>query len=785
LKKTSNRSGRRMGAARTSPAPRLLPLGALAAGFGLLGTSALAQTAPAAPATAASAPAARSEATMAPVPVRTRADNNKESVRATTTTIGKGNQELRDIPQSITVITEKLLDDRNLDTMKEALRTTAGITFQAAEGQEEDIRLRGFALQSTGDIFLDGMRDPGFYDRDSFNWDRLEVIRGSASLLFGRGSTGGAVNQVNKQPRLLDQNELTMTVGNAGYVRGVGDFNIKTGENAALRVNALLNVADGEGNFIDKQGIAPTFRWGIGTADEFSVGLYHLQYKNGINYGFPWLNNQLNDAFKPDAYYGAASDYMAGGTTYGTLSHIRRFSSDSELKTVLRIGKYERDQRASAIRFCGPQVNNQTGVITPNAACPTQLTPVAQLTSIGPGTILTRGSQNKIQDMEGVYLQSDYSGKFEGFGLKHAVLAGGDLALDDFTRYATVTPVGVTIPNKPTTTIGTPDSGGSVNEALRDVRRSQNFDAKAIGLYLQDMIQVAPAWKVLAGLRWDQFDGTYRTYETRNPNPAANPPIPPVGTETIVPRVRKDSLWSKRFAVLYQPTDGVSYHASYATSFNTSGDTYSFDALGSNTPPESSRNIEIGGSVDWFQGRFTTRFALFHATKYNERNRDEESVTPTNYVLSGQRHAAGIELDFAGRITPEWELFAAYGYIPDAEVDKGASNGTTLIAGETVGERPAMTPVHSGSLWTTYKLTPKWRVGAGLTARGGVKPLLVNFHAPKFVTADLMAEYITGNLAFKLNVTNVTNKFYADQLYRGHYIPGKPRTIQLATTVTF
>ena len=134
MRRASNRQRRRMPEMNTA-APRLLPLGALAAGVGLLGAPAMAQTAPAGPAAAASAPVARSETMLAPVPVRARAETDKESVRATTTTIGKGNQELRDIPQSITVVTEKLIDDRNLDTMKDALRNTAGITFQAAEGQ--------------------------------------------------------------------------------------------------------------------------------------------------------------------------------------------------------------------------------------------------------------------------------------------------------------------------------------------------------------------------------------------------------------------------------------------------------------------------------------------------------------------------------------------------------------------------------------------------------------------------------------------------------------------------
>ncbi|MES2424785.1 MAG: TonB-dependent receptor plug domain-containing protein, partial [Pseudomonadota bacterium] len=155
-------------------------------------------------------------------------ERGKDSTRVTTTTIGKGKQQLRDIPQSITVVTEKLINDRNLDTVKDALRQTSGVTFLAAEGGEEDIRLRGFSLAGTGDIFLDGIRDPAFYDRDTFNLDRLEVLRGSASLLFGRGSTGGAVNQVSKIPRAITEHEVTTTLGSHDYRRIVGDFNINT-----------------------------------------------------------------------------------------------------------------------------------------------------------------------------------------------------------------------------------------------------------------------------------------------------------------------------------------------------------------------------------------------------------------------------------------------------------------------------------------------------------------------------------------------------------------------------
>jgi hypothetical protein len=159
--------------------------------------------------------ATASSKTLKPVVVKEKADapEGKDALRAVETTIGKGTQLLRDIPQSVTVVTERLIDERNLDTVQEALKSTSGISFQAAEGGEEDIKLRGFSLASTGDIFVDGMRDPAFYERDTFSLDRMEVMRGSASMLFGRGSTGGAVNLVNKAPTLFGDSQVDVTLG--------------------------------------------------------------------------------------------------------------------------------------------------------------------------------------------------------------------------------------------------------------------------------------------------------------------------------------------------------------------------------------------------------------------------------------------------------------------------------------------------------------------------------------------------------------------------------------------
>jgi catecholate siderophore receptor len=232
----------------------------------------------------------------------------------------------------------------------------------------------------------------------------------------------------------------------------------------------------------------------------------------------------------------------------------------------------------------------------------------------------------------------------------------------------------------------------------------------------------------------------------------------------------------------------MSYYASYGTSFNTSGDTYQYDDLSKNTAPESSENYEIGTKLEAFGGNLSGRVAAFYSIKKNERNRDSDSASPTNYLLSGKRHAAGLEIDLAGRITAAWEVYGSYAWVPSAKIDEGAPDGTTLTQGELVGQRPSLTPRHSGTIWTTYQINPQWRVGGGLNARSSQTPNRnpAGIVAPHWVTGDLLAEYTYSDaVSFKLNINNVTNKLYADSLYTGHYIPGAGRMVYLTMTGRF
>jgi catecholate siderophore receptor len=727
----------------------LLPLGAMLLAGSM---SALAQSVE-----------AEGSKTLGTVIVREQAETpeGKDAYRATETGIGKGRQKLRDIPQSVTVVTEKLIDDRNLDTLKDALKNTAGISFQAAEGGEEDIRLRGFSLATTGDIFLDGLRDPAFYDRDTFNYDRLEVLRGSASMLFGRGSTGGAVNQVSKVPRLMDENQVDVTVGSYNYRRVVGDFNIRTGDSAALRLNVMDTKADnnGAGSSIDKQGIAGTYRWGIGERDEFSAALYHLNNNNGINYGLPWIrpagaaNNSpatTTMPVDPSTYYGMASDYNKGQASHLTLAHLHRFDDGSELKSQIRKGAYTRDQRASTVRFAA--AGSQPGGVA------------ASLGTLSGNTVLTRGTQNKIQDMNNLHAQSDYSTKFEALGFKHELVSGVDLALENRSVYGARNAAqgGVDL-TKSTTTVGTPDEGAAVNERLRVLRKTNQFDSAGWGAYVQDLVQVAPHWKLLAGLRYDNMVGNYDLIAIPGTAP---------GPETITSYQMTVAGWSQRVGALFQPNALDSYHFSAGSSFNTSGDAYSLSAQNVDTPPEQSYNVEFGAKLDSADKRYTTRLGVFHSVKFNERNTDPLLNIA---VLSGRRHVSGFEADVSGRPVPKWEVFGSFMWLPDAMIDVGAQGA------EGQGQRPSLTPIYSGTVWNTYQITQPLRIGAGINFRGEQTPLRnPGWKVPAYATLDLMTEYkINERYTVKGNITNVANTLYADQLYDGHYIPGAGRLIQV------
>ncbi|WP_323740732.1 TonB-dependent receptor [Caenimonas koreensis] len=709
----------------------------------------------------------RPVSTLAPVTIREKAEapQGKDAVQTKRTSIGKGEQDIRDIPQSVNVITEKLIDDVKLDTLKQALHYSAGITFAATEnGTDQDVRLRGFPIATTGDVLIDGMRDPSQYDRDTFNLERIEVMRGSASMLFGRGSTGGVVNQVTKRPLLQDQTDITGTAGTGGYFRSTADFNLRTGETNALRINAMVNKANNGGAKVDKYGFAPSYAWGLGTPDEFNVGLFTIKNDNVPMAAVRYVNGRLAPV-AAGAFYGTASDFATGEATYVNGSWKHLFANGGELRAQWRSGIFDRAQWSTAAGACG-------ATPTPAGTCPAG-TPA--VTSLTPATFLTRSGLTPRKDRyKATYAQADYSKSIEAFGMRHDLLAGVDISREQANRFQNN---GSLLATRPATTVGTPDGGAVLAGpgSFPQWRNSSNYTAKAWGAYAQDTIHLTPVWKLLGGVRYDSFKGDFESLAYAA---GAN------GALTTVTKTHlSNSPWSYRAGVLYQPTASQSYHVSYGTSFNTSADTYQFvTPQTAGTPPEKSRNIELGAKLDWLGGRLSTRGAIFRTEKFNERTTDAD-FAGTAFLLSGKRHTSGIELDVVGYLTPKWEIYASYTWIPIAKID---ALGTAQAA--SVGSRVGLTPKQSGAVWLSYQALPELRLAVGAHGASENRPLQgttgaasTTARVPGFAVFDAMAEYkFTPDVYAQINVNNLTNKAYGDQLYPGFTVLGAKRQV-LAT----
>ncbi|MFT4991669.1 MAG: catecholate siderophore receptor [Polaromonas sp.] len=684
--------------------------------------------------------------TLAPVVVTGARERDQQTYQSGITSSGKVPVLAKDIPQSLTVVNEKLLHDQGKDSFKSALENVIGITFEAGEGGRvgDNIRLRGFS--AAGDIYQDGMRDIAQYNRDTFNVDRIEVLRGAASMLFGRGSTGGIINQVSKQPRLITEHEVSATVGTQGYQRYLGDFNFKLDDDAALRVNAMSTDADGRGDnasaSTQRRGLALDYRLGIGTANEFQFSYYHLDYNDKPDWGTSWLDNRPAPAPTNRYWYGLDSDFQKDQADAVTLTHSHRWNDGSSLKTSLRDGYYTRSMWATQSRFA-------SGTTASN---------------FSPSTVVTRTNNAKAGEEHHTFLQTDYLTNTRWLGLNNNILVGAEYAIENSSR-STYPGLSKYLPAKAATPVGNPDSTAISGNLTQQV--ATQFKATTLGLYLQDTLDLTPQWRLVGGVRLDNFTGDYdRT------------------GQGLASLSRSDTLLSKRLGLMYQPTDQVSYYAAYGTSFNTSGDLYQYDPQSANTPAESSRNIEVGAKWELYEGDLSLRTALARTDKYNERNTDIDTAT-NSYLLSGKRHTDALEFEVAGRINPQWDIFAGLGFLR-AAIDQAGSNA----AGQAeVGQNPGLSPSHQATLFTTYRINPAWRIGGGMTAVSQNKPansVTTQNRAPGYVKADALLEYrINQSNAIKLNIDNLFDKVYYNTLYRGFAAPGLARSVHLTLTSKF
>jgi catecholate siderophore receptor len=670
--------------------------------------------------------------------------------QATQTRVGRTLQDPHEIPQAVTTLTRQLLDDQQVASLREALRNVSGLTFNAAEGGRagDNMMLRGF--YTFGDMYLDGVRDTAQYNRETFFLEQIDVLRGSASMLFGRGQAGGVINLVSKAPKRADAYTFSGSVGTDEYTEFTADLNKRIGENAAIRANLMTrdegswrsNPVTGAEPEVDRSGAHLSLGLGMQTDDEITLSHVYLRNRDIPDYGFSFdsTTRKPNTNFPVEYFWGIEANFDESDVNISTATWAHHFSPTSQLRTTLRYGDYERSFWAR----------------TPSATVPpgsTGLNPP----SPNPGP-------TRSMDYETLTLQSDFSTSFRALGMKHELVAGVEYLKEDSHRIGLQNLGGTTTDNPPLfrpyveSTTATP----------------VNFEGDSYAAFVQDTIEFIPFWKATLGVRRDELNADYSSLTS---------PSLDYGE------------WSYRGALSYQPTDTAHYYFAYSDSFSPTADLYQLTV--EPQPPETSEVFELGAKWMLFDGDLTLRTAIYSATKHWERNTDLES---TAAILTRKRRTNGIEVEAAGRITPDWEIFSGLALM-DAEILEVAENinavtGVVTVADPRfVGQRPRNTPEYTFNLWTTYRLGGGWRVGGGVEVKGdrygysptGTFPTLPpsdEFHpntAPSYDRWDAMVAYEQENWAVRLNVKNVFDEVYYDAIYdNGPFtVPGTRRAFIL------
>ncbi|MXR35922.1 TonB-dependent siderophore receptor [Neisseriaceae bacterium B2N2-7] len=668
----------------------------------------------------------------------------EQAVRGTLATgassIGKTWQQLRDIPQSVTVINPQLIADQGADTLKDALKNVSGLTFAAGEGGRtgDQVVMRGFV--TTTDMFVDGARDIGQYTRDLFNTEKVEVLKGPSSMLFGRGSTGGVINLVSKQPYAGNKQEAELTIGTDNKRRATVDVNYAETDNMALRMNVMAEKKNNGRTVNDDEryGFAPSVAIGLDGPTSLTLSYMHLTEHNNTDFGVPFDPNTLEPLDVPyDRYYGLKGlDYEDTKTDLATAVLEHRFSDKSKIKNQLRYARYERDAAPIA----------------------------ARLDSAKPGVMKRELKQRNGVD-ETWSNQTDFTTDLELGGMRHQLLAGLELTRE---RSYTDRHDNLTGTSQPSTSVGAPNPSDTPN--LRWGKTShRDYVADGAALYGQDFITLNPTWKALIGARFDHLSGDYRT---RNLNKDTGAVL-----ASSYDASRSDNVWSWRTGLIWQPDATQSYYVSYGTSFNPSGEAYALDKATQKVGPEKNRNMELGAKLDLLEGDVQLRGALFRIEKTNERNTDP--LVPDVVTLSGKRHTDGIEFEVAGRLSERWEVFAGTTYL-DATIDKA---GSTM---GTEGKRPRNTPNLSANIWTSYRFTPEVTAGAGANWVGKRYATEANTNVlPEYVVVGAMLAYETRHYKVQLNVNNLFNEKYYQGLYAGHASYGEQRNAELTLGMKF
>jgi catecholate siderophore receptor len=662
---------------------------------------------------------------------------------------------LIDVAQSINTISAQEMQDRAVVDMNQALKTVPGVTIGAGEFRSigTSPTIRGFVART--DMFMDGIRDYGDYYRDPFNLEAIEVLEGPAGVVFGRGSTGGVIEQESKLPKLQPLIAGTLTGGTDSTRRATIDVNeplTALGEGAAFRISAMGHeamVTDRNVVKDSRYGFAPSLSLGLGTPTRLTLA-YFRQYNDDIpDYGLPYFGTQPAQVPR-DNYYGFRDDYMHTLTDVVTFKVEHDFSDAVTIQNQARYARYSRD-----FRFSEPLIAATIPLTSPLSAVT-----VTRNTNTG------RSVDSMLWDQLNMTIRWSIGGvdNISVVGIE----GGHERATPEFYNSSGV----------PTSPLLNPNENLDFSATSTFVRYKTHLTANSVAPYVIDTLKFSQAWEATIGLRYDHFAVDYN-----DANFSTTAPGMLVKSDAIE---HTDNMGSYRGALTYKPAANGSIYLAFGTSFNPSAEdlslissSRSFSLNNANLDPEKNRTYELGTKWSVVDNHLNLSAAIFRLQKENARVPDPTNVLLN--ILGGSQRVDGVELRAEGQLTAQWRIDAGYEYLDSKQT--GSTKGAA-----PVGSPLMNTPKHALTLWNVYQIVPRFEVGGG--SRFVSSQFTQNVPPIKtvsgFWTFDAMAKYaFTPNIAVQINVNNLTNRYYYDQLHFFHVVPGEGRTGLLSLNVRY
>ncbi|HEY2051354.1 MAG TPA: TonB-dependent siderophore receptor [Caulobacteraceae bacterium] len=665
--------------------------------------------------------------------------------------------DLQDTPQSVNLIPQKLIQEQADHRLEDALKNVPGVTLNAGEGaaRGDTVNIRGFS--AFNDFFLDGVRDAAVYNRDSFDMQEVEVLKGPSATLFGRGSTGGAINQVSKAPGLDAFRTLTSDVGTNDEVRSALDIDQPLGPASAVRLNAMAETSGVAGRNVVRNrrwGVAPSAAFGLGGATTVTLNYMHLQEDDTPDSGVPFVNG-LPAPVPRGSYYGLASDRAKSWVDVGTLRLTHEVSPAVTFTSTVRYASYRFDYQFHAPNFGSP--GGLGGAPGPSTALSSVL--------VGRDSPSSSGAQTNLTG------QFDLTARFVTGPLRHVLVAGKELAREtnDLDRY--VNPFNQNNFWIAPTPLLNPDP--FVSGPIEPVSATQVTDANSEAVYATDTASLGRHLDLIAGVRLDRFAATYHQVT--------------VASGAVLDLAHVDKAASPRLAAVFKPVPWESLYVSYGTSFDPSAEALTLTTKTANLGPVKSTSYEAGSKTSVFSGGLLLTAAVFHIEVNNAQINDPDN--PTLTVLEGNERVQGFELGATGHIAPSLEITAGYTYL-DGKTSGAASTGPYSNVAV-----PNLAP-NAFNLWAEYELSHTWEFGAGLNYLGNraaniVAPGNPLATVPSYVVFNAMAAcHVSDRLTLQLNALNLGNRLYYDGVYytsasENHVLPGPGRTVKLTARVSF